>query len=130
MTSRAKVAEYVADHMEADRSGALAAAASWLIDHRATRQARYLAQDVARVWADRGYVYAQVTTARPLSAAARAEIEAFIKHHTQARELELVTTVDPGVIGGARIEMPGAELDGTVKVKLAKFVERVERYYE
>jgi F-type H+-transporting ATPase subunit delta len=127
MVSRVQVATYVADHLESDRPAALQAAASWLLDNGAARQARYLAQDVAQVLADRGYVLARVTTARPLAPAAAERIEEFIKKETGARHLELVTAIDPSLIGGARVDLPGSEMDGTVKAKLAKFVEGVSR---
>jgi F0F1-type ATP synthase delta subunit len=127
MISRVQVATYVADNLEADRPAALRAAASWLLDRGAARQARYLARDVAQVLSDRGYVYARVTTARPLAAAAAAAIEEFIKNETGAQRLELVMAIDQSLIGGAIVELPGAELDGTVRAKLAKFVEGVSR---
>lgn len=127
MTSRVQVAEYVAGKLATDRGEALREAASWLVAHGKARQARYLAHDVAQVLADRGYVYAQITTARPISAYARKRVEDFIRDHTGAKQIELVVTVEPGVIGGALIEIPGSELDSTVRTKLAKFVEGVSR---
>ena len=51
----------------------------------------------------------------------------FIRRATGAQKIELTDIVDPGVIGGARIEIPGSELDSTVRTKLAKFVEGVSR---
>jgi len=127
MVSRVQVAEYVADKLASGRREALREAASWLVVHGKARQARYLARDVAQVMADRGYVYARVTTARPLAVLAREEVADFIRTHTRAKELELVTEVDPDVIGGARIELPGAELDSTVRTKLRRFIESVGR---
>ncbi|HEY2004059.1 MAG TPA: F0F1 ATP synthase subunit delta [Candidatus Saccharimonadia bacterium] len=127
MVSRVQVAEYVADKLTSGRREALREAAAWLVAHGKARQARYLARDVAQVLADRGYVYAQVTTARPLTNRARDEVEDFIRTHTGARELELVTEVDPDVIGGTRIELPDAELDSTVRTKLRRFIESVGR---
>ena len=70
MASRMQVAAYIADHLRDDRRGALRSAAAWLTEKGEPRQARYLARDVAQVLTERGYVWAQVTTARPLSAAA------------------------------------------------------------
>ena len=127
MASRAQVAAYVADKLTTDRREALREAASWLVAHGKTRQARYLVRDVAQVLADRGYVFARITTARPMSAHAKQEVEKFIRSQTGAKSIELVDAVDPGVIGGARIEIPGAELDSTVRTKLARFVEGVSR---
>jgi F0F1-type ATP synthase delta subunit len=100
MASRAQVAAYVAERLKTDRKGAIQAAASWLIDTGRGRQVEYLARDVAQVLADDGYVYARVTTARPLTDQARAQVEAFIRRATGAHQLELETGVDRGVIGG------------------------------
>src|SRR5689334_17703423 len=127
MASRMQVAAYVADHLKADRRKALRAAAAWLAERGQARQARYLARDVAQVLAARGYVTATVTTARRLSDAGRAEVERFIKHATGARDLELVTVVDPSLIGGIKIETPGQALDASVQTKLARYVAEAER---
>ncbi len=122
MASRMQVATYVADHLAEDRGGALRSAAAWLADKGQGRQARYLARDVAQVLASRGYVLAQVTTARPLSSEARREVERFIKEATGARELELESAVDAGLIGGIKLETPGQALDASVRTKLARYV--------
>ncbi len=123
MASRMQVAAYVADHLSDNRKGALRSAAAWLAGKGRGREARYLARDIAQVMADRGYVLVQITTARPLGADARGEVERFIKAATGARELELETTVDSGMIGGIKIETPGQALDASVRTKLARYVE-------
>lgn len=123
MASRMQVATYVADHLGSDRAGALRSAAAWLAERGEARQARYLARDIAQVLATRGYVLVNITTARPLSADARAQVERFIKAATGARELELEVAVDPSLIGGINIETPGQALDASVRTKLARYVE-------
>ena len=127
MVSRFQVATYVADHLERDRKKTLREASAWLAARGKARQAQYLARDVAQILGQRGYIYAEVTTARSLSDSAKHKIKEFIRANTQAREIELVTKVDKSLIGGALIELPEAELDGTVKTKLAKFVEGVSQ---
>jgi len=123
MVSRMQVATYVAGHLRADRAGVLRSAAAWLVERGQARQARYLARDVAQVLATRGYVVAQVTTARPMNAEARVQVESFIKEATGARELELETAVEPGLIGGIKLEIPGKALDASIRTKLARYVE-------
>ena len=123
MASRMQVATYVADHLEDDRKGTLRSAAAWLLAKGQARQARYLARDVAAVMAGRGYVLAVVTTAKPLTAEARAHVEHFVKEATGARALELETAVDARLIGGITIETPGQALDASVRTKLARYVE-------
>jgi len=127
MASRAQVAAHVADALPDGRTDALRSAAAWLVSTGRGRQAEYLARDVAKIMAGRGYVSATVTTARAVSDEARGQIEAFIRHATGAKHLELTLAVDPGIIGGARIETPDAQLDATVRTKLATFVQGVSR---
>lgn len=127
MASRTQVAAYVAEKLPTDRPAALRAAAAWLADTGRKRQAVYLARDVARELAEKGYVLARVTSARPLTAEAKTGIENFIKSETGATHLELETITDESVIGGVRIELPDAELDATVRKKLANFVQGVSR---
>jgi F0F1-type ATP synthase delta subunit len=126
MASRMQVAAYVAERLKSDRAGALRSAAAWLSDRGEARQAPYLARDVAQILAARGYVLAQVSTAHPMSAEARAEVSTFIKRATGATELELETAVDPGMIGGIRIETPGQALDASVRTKLDRYVANAE----
>ncbi len=87
------------------------------------RQPPYLARDVAQVLVSRGYVLARVTTAHPLAQEARAEVTQFIKDATGGREIELETAVDPGMIGGIKIETPGQALDASIRTKLDRYIE-------
>ena len=123
MASRMQVATYLADHLAEGRDKAVQAAAAWLVAGGRGREARYLARDAAAALAERGHVLATVITARPMSAAAQAEVADFIKRTTSATELELVTQVDPALIGGIKIELPASTLDASVQTKLEKFVE-------
>jgi F0F1-type ATP synthase delta subunit len=125
VTTRTQVAEYVASHLAKDRSDAMRQAAAWLVATGRSRQASYLARDIAAALAGQGYVSARITTARPLTPAVRSTVEAFLRTETGAREIELETIVDTAIIGGARIETPTAELDATVRRQLAKLVEGV-----
>lgn len=125
MASRAQVAGHLAQHLAAGRSEAIRSAAAWLVNTGRTRQAGYLARDVAAILATRGHVLIQVTTARPLTDDARQKIQQFCKHLTGASELELEQKLDPTIIGGAIIETPGAILDASVRTKLARYVEGV-----
>lgn len=127
MASRAQVASWLADKLPDERAAAVETAASWLVASRRVGQANYLARDVARELAFRGYVYARVTSARPLGHEAQSRIREFITEATQARQLELDIEVDPRLVGGVRIETPDAELDASVRTKLEQFVEGVNR---
>lgn len=125
MASRLQVAQHLANHLNTGRSEAVRSAAAWLVSSGKGRQADYLAQDVAAILAGRGHVLVNVTTARPLSAAARNNIETYVRELTKAQELEVNLEVNPDLIGGVLIETPNAVLDATVRTKLAKYVEGV-----
>ena len=129
MASRSQVAEVLAgritDGSAEERATAVKQAAAWLVSTGRGRQVGYLARDVAAVLERRGYALVRVITARELSSEARREIESYIKSLTGAEKLELVTEVDPSLVGGVVIETPSARLDASVKQKLQKFVEGV-----
>jgi F-type H+-transporting ATPase subunit delta len=127
MTARVDVAEHLVANLTKDRQAAVQRAAAWLVATGRTRQAGYLARDVASALATDGYLLVRLTTARPLAAVSRQRIEAYLKATTGATTLELAETVDSAVIGGIRIETPDAVLDDTVKSKLAKLVEGASR---
>jgi F0F1-type ATP synthase delta subunit len=119
MITRMQVARYVATQLPQKRRQALREAAAWLIETGRTRQAKYLLQDVAMVLAQDGYLAAQLTTARPLESAVQAEIETFLAKLTETRHVELTAIVDADLMGGMRLTTPTAELDTSVRSKLA-----------
>jgi F0F1-type ATP synthase delta subunit len=127
MTTRTQVADYLASELPKHRSRATLIAAAWLIETKRTRQAEYLARDVSRLSADNGYLLLAVTTAKPLSAEARAAITSYALGATSAKQVELAELVDPGVIGGVKLETPTARLDATIATRLASFVAEANR---
>jgi F0F1-type ATP synthase delta subunit len=127
MTTRTQVADYLASELPKHRSRATLIAAAWLIETKRTRQAEYLARDVSRLNADNGYLLLVATTARPLSDEARAAITSYALGATSAKQVELAELVDPGVIGGVKLETPTARLDATIATRLASFVAEANR---
>lgn len=125
MASRTQVAQYVAQHLAAGRNDAVRTAAAWLLERGRARQASYLAKDVARTLAEQGYLYLEVTTARPLSNASREQIVADVRARTGATTVELMEHIDPTMIGGVRLTTPEMAMDGSVKTKLVNYVEGV-----
>ncbi len=125
MASRLQVAQELAGRLVSDRRAAVRQAAAWLLSTGRSRQAQYLANDVATVLAARGHVLVDVTTARPLSEAATTSIRDYIRQATGAQRLELNLHTDRSLIGGVLITTPNAVLDATVRTKLSKYVEGV-----
>ena len=113
--SRRKLAMYAAD---AYRNGTLQPAlqeiAAYLIESRRLRESKLVVRAIEDELAARGTVVAHVATARPLSA----ELEAAIKQLVNAKEVSIIESVNPDLIGGVRIETPGKLLDATVKRNL------------
>ena len=114
--SRRKLAMYIADSLEkgASLSALLRELAAYLVLTKRTREAELVVRTVEDTLAERGSVIARVTTAHPLDAALRREIEQLV----DAKTVHLYEIVDPEVIGGVRIETPGKSLDATLKRKL------------
>lgn len=114
--SRRKLAVYVADQIEAGaKLGAIVEQlAAYLIETKRLREADLVVRAIEDELAARGTVIARVTTAYPLDAALRTQIEAQIG----AKRTYIEEIVDPSILGGVRIETPGTILDATMKRKL------------
>ena len=114
--SRRKLAQYVVEQTE--RKVSLAAVlkelAAYLVDTKRIREVELVSRAIEDTYAERGIVLARVTTATELTAALRSDIEQMIG----ARQVTIESIVDPGVIGGVRIETPGVVLDATLQRKL------------
>lgn len=129
MSSRVQIAQYLADTLISggDRQRATREAAAWLKVHGRSRQAGYLARDVAEALNSSGYLYAVITTAKPATAAIKNHIESYLKEYSGAKSIECDYLVDPKLIGGVLLETPLGTLDASVRAELAKIVEGVSR---
>ena len=118
--SRTQVAEYVSYRLnDVNRTTVIEQAAAWLTSTGKQRQAKYLAEDVARLLAtEQGYVLARITTAHTLESQQISSIRDYILSLSGGHEVECIYTVDPLVIGGVRIETPIGSLDETIQHRL------------
>lgn len=113
--SRRKLAQYAVEaHAKGKLAQALQEIAAYLVESRRLREAKLVVRAIEDELARRGTVVAHVATARPLTS----ELQAAITQLVGAKEISIVATVDPDLIGGVRIETPGKLLDATVKRKL------------
>lgn len=114
--SRRKIATFVADKLVAGQpvKMALKEAAAYLVETKRTSERELLVRDIEDILAEKGIVVADVTSMRPLSEALRSEIGTLIG----AKELHLRESIDESVLGGVRIDLPGARFDGTLRRKL------------
>ena len=95
------------------------ALAAYLVENNLTDRSDAIINDVTReIFALNGDLLVRVTSARPLTAGLRDDIEQLLRQHTGARRVILDESVDPSVLGGIIARTPDAELDLTVRSKL------------
>lgn len=115
--SRRKIAAYVADKLTTGTSvrETIKEVAAYLVDTRRTREAELLVRDIEDALVSHGIVVADVTSAHPLSSQLRGEIATLVG----GKSLQLRETIDPNVLGGVRVNIPGKQFDGTIQRKLS-----------
>lgn len=92
--------------------------AAYLIESRRMKEVDLLAQDIATYLAQNGTVIATVTSAFELAEATQKSLRELITKQTGATQISLEQKIDPTVLGGVKLELPGQELDATVARKL------------
>ncbi len=114
--SRRKITSYIADQLAAGRETQqlILELAAFLIDSGRTKEIELIVGDVEYELKNRGIVLARVTSAFDLATATQTAITKLIKEQTNARSVELEQFVDPTVLGGVRIDLPGLQLDTTI----------------
>ena len=116
--SQRRLAAYVAGQLLAsgDKKRLIKELAAYLIETGHVRDLNQVVAAIEEALASRGAVVATVTTARPLSPENK---QAIVKQFTPTgAELYIREQIDPSVIGGFKIELPGSQFDGTVIHKL------------
>lgn len=117
--SRTKIATYFAGEIAEGRPDVPRRLAALLLDSGRTREADLIVADIETLLAARGIIIADVTSARPLDEG----FEEVIRQLLAARDGDRVVIrehVDPGLIGGIRINAAGRELDTSVRHRLTK----------
>jgi len=119
--SRRAIAMYVAEQLTsgADSKGIILQLAAYLVDTRRTKELPLIIRDIQYYLAETGSVSGVITTATVLSAETKKAIETYIKQQTGAKTVALDSLIDPTVIGGVKVSIPGRELDATVSRSLA-----------
>lgn len=116
--SQRRLAAYVAGQLLAsgDKKRLIKELAAYLIETGRVRDLNQVVAAIEEALASRGAVVATVTTARPLSPENK---QAIVKQFTPTgTKLYIREQIDPSVIGGFKIELPGSQFDGTVIHKL------------
>jgi F-type H+-transporting ATPase subunit delta len=114
--SRRKIAAYTADKLINGETPqiALKEVAAYLVETKRTREYELIVRDIEEILAARGHVVADVTSAHELSDATRRAVEELVG----AGSVQLREIIDPTVLGGIRVAVPGKRFDGTIAHKL------------
>lgn len=118
--SRRLVASYCADELLAGNDRIIDELAAFLLDSKRTRELELVVRDIEDALQARGVAVADVASARQLSSAASAAIKKFVTATTGARRVELRSQIDPALLGGIKLNLPGQELDNTILHRLTQ----------
>ncbi len=125
--SRRSLAGYVADQLENGNKDVVTQLAGYLVEARRTAEARLIVRDVQYLLSQRGTVVGTVTSAFPLDAKSLEAIIASVKDMTHATQVSLAEAVDPSLVGGYRISLPGRDIDHSVKQQLTVLRTRLKK---
>lgn len=123
-TPRTRIARVVADKLLAGESQRTISTqvAALLLQERRIGDLNSLIRDIQAYWATLGHVEVLATSAHPLTAGARKDINARMKQLFPKAQTIVVTEVhDASVIGGVRLNLADRQLDLSVRAQLNKF---------
>jgi F-type H+-transporting ATPase subunit delta len=114
--SRRKIALYVTRQLleGAKQKAVMKEVAAFLVETRRTRELDLVIRDIEGELAASGIVVADVLSAYPLADELKKEVGRLVG----AKDLQLRETIDPSVLGGMRVSVPGRRFDGTIRHKL------------
>lgn len=113
--SRRKLAGYVADQIESGKGeAAIKKAAAYMIETKQKDAVDLLVRDIEEILAGSGTFVANLTSAHRLSESEKESIAKLLG----AKRLHARETIDPGVLGGVKIEAAGRRLDATLKRRI------------
>lgn len=118
--SRRSLARHSAEQLLAgvSQKTVLEQVAAYLIESHRIKELELIVQDIIAYLAKQGTVVANITSAFDLSDATNTALKQFIAEKTGATDITLTETIDPSVLGGVKVELPGQELDTTIIRKL------------
>jgi F-type H+-transporting ATPase subunit delta len=93
--------------------------AAYLMEQRMVDDIDLFIGDLAHeLYEQSGHLLVDVTSARKLSDAVRAELKRTLQAATDAKRVELAEHVDPALLGGLIARTPDAQLDASVRTQL------------
>jgi F-type H+-transporting ATPase subunit delta len=127
--SRRAIAEYISAGLIDGKSKKtlLSQLAGYLVETRRTKELDLIVRDIEFNLSQKGIVLATITSAFDLSVETKKALEEFVKSKTQATQVSLSSVVEPSVLGGVKISIPGRELDQTVAHQLTVLKTRFKK---
>ena len=116
--SRRKIAAYYADQLVAGKKSAPKELAAYLVETGRVRELELIVRDTEAALADRGILLADVTSSHRLGESTTKAVKAYLQSTTRATTIQLRESVDPDLLGGVRISVPGSEMDATLRHRL------------
>ena len=96
--------------------------AAYLVVHKQQKQVDLILLDIARELAtQQAHVYAEVSSAFPLDASARAELQQYLTEQTGAKTIELHESLNADLLTGMVVRTSDEELDTSAATKLMRF---------
>ncbi len=96
--------------------------AAYLMNQHRTNELESLLRDMMQYRADHGIVEVIATSARPLSAGSRTDIEARIRAlYPEVKQIIIAAEHDETVVGGVNLQLANQQLDLSVRAKLNRF---------
>ena len=96
--------------------------AAYLLDAGQTDELDSLMRDIMLYRAEHGVVEVEATTAHDLDTKDVADIRALLKkEYPQAKSFSIDRNQDTSVMGGVKLDMPGEQLDLTIRAQVNKF---------
>ncbi|MFZ2836238.1 MAG: F0F1 ATP synthase subunit delta [Candidatus Saccharimonadales bacterium] len=118
--SRRKLASYCADQlMSGNKVTVIQELAAYLVEKRRTNELELIVRDIEDALLLRGIAIADVVTARELTAETLKQVKSFVTTQYANASVQLRTRIEPEVLGGIKVSLPGEELDRTLQRKIA-----------
>lgn len=119
---RTRVASFVADSSLKGGKNLSRELAAYLLEEGRVDELDSILRDVQADWAKAGYIEVIASSAHPLSAQVKKDIQTRIKKiYPQAKQIIVSEVNDPAVLGGVRLSLPGQQLDLSLEAKLNQF---------
>ena len=127
--SRRVLSEYIATQLLDAKTAqtAVQQLAAYLVETGRTKELVLIVRDIQAILADKGVVSGTITTAFALESATKQAIETSVAKELSATKISLAEAVDPEVIGGYKITIPGREIDRTIRRQLTTLKTRFKK---